>query len=507
MAFPSNLSNFTGSETLLAANHAGVHNALEAKLGVDNSSVATSLDYRVRALETNLFNVKNYGAVGDDVTDDRLAIQAAINAAHNQGGGIVYFPAAIYRVQGSIAMYSSITLQGVAMEASILHFTTGTVDGVTGSGLSSCGFKDIGLTGNGSGSSPGTNGCGINFDYGSAGNNPFHFFENVMVRNFGSDGIRIQTAIVCSFEKVYVAFNGGHGFNWYEGGTSVNFQACWARQNALAGYRFKESVYQSLTGCAADNNGINYMVLDAQSIGFFGCGSEGALTNGGLYNGYGWYIDDSSVIKLDACWITDNRNLGVWVTNGTNTASLHVADNTPNATAVNFIKVDSGCVVTIQDLHNTTANSIAADTTIIFNDGTPSISTPSSHLTLKAGTGKLVKTTVLRQDDTTNTYKTGNSVTLTGWGVMQGAAAQLTETITFGVTFAQRPIVVATWGGDSTSNTLTYGSGGNNAKGLATCKAETITTTGFDIRIRTTDGTSWGATDAVFYQWIAIGEI
>lgn len=386
MAFPSVLSSFTGNETLLSANHAGVHNALEAKIGIDNSSVATSLDYRVRALETNLFNVKNYGAVGDDVTDDRLAIQAAINAAHNQGGGIVYFPGAIYRVQGSLAMYSSITLQGVAMESSVIHFTTGGVDGITGSGLSSCGFEDIGLTGNGSGSSPGTNNCGINFDYGSAGNNPFHHFKNVMVKNFGSDGIRIQTAIVCSFEKVYVAYNGGHGFNWYEGGTSVNFQACWARQNSLSGWRFKSSVYQSLTGCAADNNGTNYLVIDAQSIGFFGCGSEGALANGGVYDGYDWYIDNSSVITLQACWVTDNRKVGIYVTNGASGISLNVADNTPNATATSFIKVDSGCTATIYGSHNTTANSLAAGTTNIYDDGASGTTTKTLSIVGTSGT-------------------------------------------------------------------------------------------------------------------------
>jgi hypothetical protein len=504
--FPTALNNYTGDETLAAAEHAQAHNALETKVGVGNSTVVSSLDYRVNALEQHLFNVKKYGAVGDDSTDDRIAIQAAITAAHNQGGGIVYFPGAIYKVAGTLTMYSSIKLVGVAMESSLIHFTAATVDGITGSGLSSCGFEDIGLIGNGTGSTPGSNGCGINFSYGAAGNNPFHHFKNVMVKNFGSDGIRIQTPIVCSFQKVYVAYNGLHGFNWYEGGTSCNFQACWSRQNSAAGYRFNTSVYQSLTGCAADNNGINYLLTSTQGIGFFACGSEGALRNDATYNGYGWKIDNSSVIDLRACWVTDNRNLGVWVTNGSQVVGIQAADNTPNATAVNFIKVDAACTATISDLHNTTANSLAVDTTLTLNDGGAPAVASSGHLALKAGTSKLVKTTVLRQDNVTNTYQNGNTVILTGNGFASAAAAQVTETVPFGVTFLQRPIVIATWGGDS-SGASTYGSGGNNVKGLATCKAETITTTGFDIRIRTTDGTAWAGTDVVFYQWIAIGEI
>ncbi len=51
---------------------------------------------------SNVYNVKAYGAVGDGTTDDSTAVQSAINAAQNGGGGIVYFPPATYRINAQL---------------------------------------------------------------------------------------------------------------------------------------------------------------------------------------------------------------------------------------------------------------------------------------------------------------------------------------------------------------------------------------------------------------------
>ena len=133
-------------------------------------------------------------------------------------------------------------------------------------------------------------------------------------------------------------------------------------------------------------------------------------------------------------------------------------------------------------------------------------SNSNSHLALVPGTSKLVKTTVLRQDDTTNAYQSGNTVTLTGWGVITAtAAAGFSEAVTFGVTFANKPIVMATSGGDAASSS-TYGDGGANVKLFVTA-AYSITTTGFTVNCTSRDGTSWSSGNKIFYQWMAIGEL
>lgn len=56
------------------------------------------------------YNVRDYGAKGDSVTIDGPAINAAIQAAADKGGGTVYFPPGIYatysvRLQSNISLY------------------------------------------------------------------------------------------------------------------------------------------------------------------------------------------------------------------------------------------------------------------------------------------------------------------------------------------------------------------------------------------------------------------
>lgn len=56
------------------------------------------LSDKVKSATSYDFNVKAYGAKGDGVTDDTDAIQAAIDACCNAGGGTVFIPNGIYRL-------------------------------------------------------------------------------------------------------------------------------------------------------------------------------------------------------------------------------------------------------------------------------------------------------------------------------------------------------------------------------------------------------------------------
>jgi len=76
-------------------------------------------------------DVRAYGATGNGITDDRLAIQAAIDAINVAGGGIVFFPKGTYLVSEAIhpanasygaclIVYANITLEGAGINATII---------------------------------------------------------------------------------------------------------------------------------------------------------------------------------------------------------------------------------------------------------------------------------------------------------------------------------------------------------------------------------------------------
>lgn len=64
------------------------------------------------------FDIRDYGAIGDDSTDNTTPIQNAVNAASSAGGGSVLIPAGIFRT-GQIALKNSVRIFGIG-NASVL---------------------------------------------------------------------------------------------------------------------------------------------------------------------------------------------------------------------------------------------------------------------------------------------------------------------------------------------------------------------------------------------------
>ncbi|AHH94681.1 glycosyl hydrolase family 28 protein [Kutzneria viridogrisea] len=75
---------------------------------VGGGASAATTNARDRAA---VFDVKSYGAKGDGAANDTPAVNRAIVAANQAGGGVVRFPAGTYKAGGSIHLLSNVTVQ------------------------------------------------------------------------------------------------------------------------------------------------------------------------------------------------------------------------------------------------------------------------------------------------------------------------------------------------------------------------------------------------------------
>jgi len=97
------------------------------------NGAATSLQVAIGGMSGIFYNVKSpaYGAVGDGVTDDTTAIQAAIDAAETAGGGIVFLPEGSYLVTSGLTLPSEVSLWGSGGEASVVGYSATTGSALT----------------------------------------------------------------------------------------------------------------------------------------------------------------------------------------------------------------------------------------------------------------------------------------------------------------------------------------------------------------------------------------
>jgi hypothetical protein len=91
----------------------------------------------------DMVSVKDFGAVGNNVTDDTAAIQAAITAVGAAGGGTVYFPRGMYVITSALNLSAqSVVLMGDSRWATLLRQTTLNA-GILNITANFCGVKSL----------------------------------------------------------------------------------------------------------------------------------------------------------------------------------------------------------------------------------------------------------------------------------------------------------------------------------------------------------------------------
>jgi hypothetical protein len=114
-------------------------------------------------LTSLLISVKSYGAVGDGITDDAAAIQAAVDRVEALGGGWVFFPVGTYRINVAIVIDAvGVCVTGAGRMSIVKNFGT-TTNAFTVNVAGDCKtiFRDLAITANTTSS-----GAGITFTAG-----------------------------------------------------------------------------------------------------------------------------------------------------------------------------------------------------------------------------------------------------------------------------------------------------------------------------------------------------
>lgn len=202
-------------------------------------------------------SVKDFGAVGDGVTDDTIAIQAALNSNYD-----VYVPIGTYLISSTITVPSHTKLHfagglgnqtGSYPAAKFIKKSTMTTAGIS---IATTGWVD----GGGLFCQVGNTNAGVVL----AGNSAK--LSNFLVHGAGGDGVRVgdSAGTNCnSFELNHVTsqYNGSHGIYIHDGTASSGANAnsgtlfqCFVQGNGGDGIRIGHAFWVSIINCLSEIN-------------------------------------------------------------------------------------------------------------------------------------------------------------------------------------------------------------------------------------------------------------
>lgn len=271
-----------------------------------------------------IYNVKtDYSAAGDGVTDDKAAIQAALDAAYAAGGGIVYLPRGVYMVSapasaslGCLQIKDNVTLMGDGMDVTIIRckdFVDLSVSGIvrTPSGVqnNNVTIQDLTLDGN-LANQTGVGNITV-FFCGVTPGDRVNRDKNIRLYRVRATGGKNGTGGA-------TVLNAGYGFDPHELTENILFDGCIADGNQKDGFVLDGQFGFRVVNCTSFNNGrhgFNFVTESYQgTVSNCRSYSNGTLTSGNNYI----VAEDSHDIVIDGC-MSDLSNVeGIKIRRGPN---------------------------------------------------------------------------------------------------------------------------------------------------------------------------------------------
>lgn len=246
-------------------------------------------------LSLQFYDVRDYGAVGDGATDDRAAIQSAIDAADGDGGGIVRIPAGVFVVGRAASSAwcldlggtSNVTIAGVGIGVTTLRQAGSMANDVRLISFSSTAdhttIRNLTLDGNSANQSVNEQRHGI-----FVTNSTDVLVRDVQSKNFTGDGFYVYSGSYrVSFEQCAGEDNDRNGLTL--GGTAgdVKILGCWFRGNA------KQAVDSEPTSSDhIDNVAIEGCTLESTTNYALTCGGSSASNRN-----VGWRVAGNKILS------------------------------------------------------------------------------------------------------------------------------------------------------------------------------------------------------------------
>jgi parallel beta-helix repeat protein len=290
-----------------------------------------------------IFNVQNFGAKGDGITDDTAAIQSAIDAAAAAGGGQVYMPTGTYIVSGGeepsdgcLMLKSSVYLYGDGMGATTVKVAdgsdtkiTGVIRSAYGEETHDFGVSNLTIDGNRDHTTGKIDGWFNGYIPGEAGYDSNVTLDSVEIKDCSGYGFDPHEQTVNMVIKNSVSH--GNGLDGFVADflSDSTFENNVAYDNDRHGFNVVTSTHDfTMTNNVAYNNGGNGIVVQRGSENI-PSPSNITITGGEVYgNGAeGVLIKLSSEVTVSDVDIHDNTSAGIRIY-GSN--HVEIVDNTLN---------------------------------------------------------------------------------------------------------------------------------------------------------------------------------